>query len=269
MIRIGDFARLGQVSVVTLRYYDEIGLLRPEKVDPLTGYRYYAVGQLPRLNRILALKELDFSLEQIELTLNANLSPDQMRAMLRSKRDEVAQRISAEQRRLVQIDARLRQIELEELMPEFDVVLKTAPAMRVASRRVVIPTNDEVPKYLNPAFSEAAGYVKSQGAKETGPCLALWHSTADTYVDEEAEAMVQIGAALPGTDRVKVYELPPALVASVVHQGSFEAFKQIHITLLRWIEANGYRVVGGYREIYIETKPGQPTTEIQYPVEKI
>ena len=82
MIRIGDFARLGQVSIVTLRHYDEIGLLKPVKVDNFTGYRYYSVGQLPRLNRILALKDLGFSLEQIEKVLNGGLTLDQLRSCL-------------------------------------------------------------------------------------------------------------------------------------------------------------------------------------------
>ena len=61
MIRIGDFARIGQVSIVTLRHYDEIDLLKPIAVDSVTSYRYYSVSQLPRLNRILALKDLGFS----------------------------------------------------------------------------------------------------------------------------------------------------------------------------------------------------------------
>jgi DNA-binding transcriptional MerR regulator len=60
MIKIGDFARLSQVSVVTLRYYDEMDLLKPVNVDPFTGYRFYSSDQLPRLNRILALKDLGF-----------------------------------------------------------------------------------------------------------------------------------------------------------------------------------------------------------------
>ena len=54
MIKIGDFARLSQVSVVTLRYYDEMDLLKPVKVDSFTGYRFYSADQLPRLNRLLA-----------------------------------------------------------------------------------------------------------------------------------------------------------------------------------------------------------------------
>ena len=89
MIKIGDFARLCQISVVTLRHYDDVGLIKPVQVDPFTGYRYYAVGQLPRLNRILALKDLGFSLEQIATVLAEDLNPDQLRGMLMLKRAEV------------------------------------------------------------------------------------------------------------------------------------------------------------------------------------
>jgi DNA-binding transcriptional MerR regulator len=65
VLKIGEFARVNQVSIATLRYYDHCGLLKPLALDPETGYRYYSLDQLPRLNRILALKELGFPLEQI------------------------------------------------------------------------------------------------------------------------------------------------------------------------------------------------------------
>src|SRR5215217_8125548 len=100
MIRIGDFARIGQVSIVTLRHYDEIDLLKPVTVDTVTGYRYYSVAQLPRLNRILALKDLGFSLDQIVQVLNG-LTVEQLRSMLETKQAEFQQRIADEQARLV------------------------------------------------------------------------------------------------------------------------------------------------------------------------
>jgi len=157
MIKIGDFARLSQVSVVTLRYYDEMDLLKPVKVDAFTGYRFYSASQLPRLNRILALKDLGFALEQIKLMLADGLTHEQLRSMLTIQRDEVEQRLADEQGRLSRIEARLRQIEMENKMPNYDVVIKTVPAMLVAARRITIPTNDQVPQYLNPAFDESAG----------------------------------------------------------------------------------------------------------------
>ena len=65
MFKIGEFAQICRVTVRTLRYYDEIGLLKPAHVDPWTGYRYYARDQAARLNRILTLKDLGLSLEQV------------------------------------------------------------------------------------------------------------------------------------------------------------------------------------------------------------
>ena len=271
MIKIGDFARLSQVSVVTLRYYDEMDLLKPVKVDTFTGYRFYAANQLPRLNRILALKDLGFSLEQIRLMLAEGLTSEQLRGMLTVQRQEVEKRLSDEQERLRRIEARLRQIELEDKMPKYDIVIKNTPVMLVASRRVTIPTNDQVPQYLGPAYTEVYNYIREQGARDTGPCFALWHSPADVYENEDAEAVVPIERHLQGTDRVRVYELPSTQVAAVVHQGDFEEFAQGHAALLEWIDANGYRIVGPYREIYIKhdkSELSDSTTEIQFPVEK-
>ena len=271
MIRIGDFARLSQVSVVTLRYYDEMNLFKPVKIDAFTGYRFYSADQLPRLNRILALKDLGFSLEQIRFMLADGLSIEQLRGMLTLQRNEVEKRLSDEQHRLNRIEARLRQIELEDKMPNYDVIIKTVPAMLVAARRVTIPTNDQVPQYLGPAFTETYDYVRKQGARDMGPCFALWHSPADVYENEDAEAVVPIDRPLDESDRVKIYELPPTQVASIVHQGNFEDFTQGHAALLEWIDANGYKIVGPYREVYIQHDKGKQsdsTTEIQFPVEK-
>ena len=271
MIKIGDFARLSQVSVVTLRYYDEMNLLKPVRVDDFTGYRYYSADQLPRLNRILALKDLGFSLDQIKLMLTDGLSAEQLRSMLTVQKHEVEKRLADEQQRLLRIEARLRQIELEDKMPAYDVVLKTVPAMWVATCRVTIPTNDQVPEYLKPAYAKVYDYLRKEGIRDNGLCLTLWHSPADVYENEDAEAVVPVDRMLLGTDDVRVYELPSTQVASVVHQGDFAEFTQGHAALLEWIDANGYKIVGPYREVYIKhdkSNLSDTTTEIQFPIEK-
>src|ERR1700694_3877511 len=104
MFKIGDFSKLSMVSVKALRYYDELGLLRPERVDEFTGYRYYAAGQLTRLNRILVLKDLGLSLQQIALLLDQELSADQIRGMLRLKQSELRQQIDDGRARLARVD---------------------------------------------------------------------------------------------------------------------------------------------------------------------
>lgn len=156
-------------------------------------------------------------------------------------------------------------------MPNYDVVLKNTPAMLVASRRVTIPTNDQVPQYLDAAYMEVYSYIHEQGAKKTGPHFTLWHSPSDVYENEDTEAIVPIDRPLKGTDRVKVYELPSTQVAAVVHQGNFEEFQQGHAAILEWIDANGYQIAGPYREIYIKHDKGElsdSTTEVQFAVEK-
>ncbi|MBI5828307.1 MAG: MerR family transcriptional regulator, partial [Chloroflexi bacterium] len=82
MFRIGDFSKLGQVTARTLRLYDELSMLRPTQIDQFTDYRYYTIEQLPRLNRILALKDLGFSLEEIADLLNGKVKEDRLYEML-------------------------------------------------------------------------------------------------------------------------------------------------------------------------------------------
>jgi DNA-binding transcriptional MerR regulator len=270
-MKIGDFARLGQVSVVTLRHYDECGLLKPIRIDRFTGYRYYSVSQLPRLNRILALKDLGFSLEQIEQVLNGGLTPERLHGMLTLKHAQVEQHIATEQARLARITTRLRQIELEDKMSQYDVVLKNIPSMKVVSRRITIPTNDEVPKYLDSAFTEIWEYVTAQQGTAVGPHFTIWHQSPDVYTDEVVDAILPVNKALAGTDRIDVYELEETLVASAVHHGDFEDFTQLHTAILQWIEANGYEPVGGYREVYIKHNPNDysdSVTEVQFPVKR-
>ena len=105
MLSIGDFARHGRVSVRMLRHYDLIGLLAPARVDPASGYRFYEVGQLTRLNRIIALKELGFTLDQVGRMLDDAVTGAEMRGMLALRRADLEQRIAADRERLVRVEA--------------------------------------------------------------------------------------------------------------------------------------------------------------------
>lgn len=132
MFTIGDFARYGRVSARMLRHYDEIGLLRPDRTDPSTGYRYYGAAQLARLNRIIALKDLGFTLQQVRAVLDEAVGPEELRGMLRLRRTELEAAMAAAAARLAQVEARLRSIESEGHMSKDDVVIKKVPAVRVA-----------------------------------------------------------------------------------------------------------------------------------------
>jgi DNA-binding transcriptional MerR regulator len=133
MLKIGEFSRLSQVTIKTLHHYDELGLIKPAHIDPVTNYRFYTVEQLPRIHRIMALKEMGLSLEQIGIMLEKELSTDEMRGMLHFKQAELHQEMREAQRQLVMVEFRLRMIEAEINFPELDVVIKKLEAMRFLS----------------------------------------------------------------------------------------------------------------------------------------
>lgn len=267
MLTIGDFSKLSRVPVKTLRYYDEVGLFKPIEVDRFTSYRYYSASQLPRLNRILALKDLGFSLEQVAQVLNEGLSPEQLRGMFRLKHAELQQRVVQEQERLARVEARLRQIETEETMPTYDVIVKNVESQLVASIRSIIQRYQDVGQL----FGEVYAHLRQGEA----PGLAIWHDDGYKASNIDAEAIVPLKSRVPGTERVKVYELPAATMASTVHHGSYATLNLAYDAALRWIETNGYKIVGPNRELYLYcTQPVRQddesyVTELQFPVEKV
>ncbi len=268
MLKIGDFSKLAQVSVKTLRHYGKLGLLQPAWIDRFTGYRYYTVEQLPRLNRILALKDLGFSLEQIQRLLQDDLSAAELRGMMRMKHAELERRLQAEQVRLARVEARLRRIEQEGTMPPHEVVLKTVPTQRVVGIRDVIPGYRE----LAGLFDELRVFLRQQHVilDAASPRIGIYYDP--DYRDQEIDA--EAAAALPGplreTGRVIVHDLPGAeTMACAVHQGGYEAMSDVYNTMMAWIETNGYLVTGPNREIYLQgpvTELGG-ITEVQIPVQ--
>jgi effector-binding domain-containing protein len=280
MIRIGDFSKLSRVSIKTLRFYDEMGLLKPVSVDRINGYRYYEFGQLPRLHRILALKDLGFSLEQIGQLLDEGLTPEQMRGMLILRRAEIRQRVEEELERLERVEARLRQIEQEDSMPKYEVVIKKVESLKVASVRGVVPT----PPEQGPLWEELGGYLVAKHIRTIGPCLTLYHDDEYKERDWDLEVCEPIDINLPETSRVKVRTLPAVdTMACTVHHGPFTTINEAYQALMKWVEANGYRICGPSREVYLReaernteggpvlVSQGDPETitEVQIPVEKM
>ena len=271
MLKIGDFSKLSQLSVKTLRYYDDLGLLKPAEVDRFTGYRYYTAEQFLRLNRIVALKDLGFPLEQIRQLLDEELPVAQMRGMLRLRQAETEQKVEAEVARLARVEARLRQIEQEGRMPPYEVVLKKVDAKTVASVREVAPTYSDIGRLIGKVFA----YLGQQGIRPEGPPMGIYHDPEYRERDVDIEACVPITGPAQGGARVGVRELPAVeAMVSVVHQDSYDTISQAYAALMAWIEANGYRIAGPSRETYLRgpedagRDQASYVTEVQFPVEK-
>ena len=273
MIRIGDFSKLSRVSVKTLRFYDEMGLLKPIEVDRFTGYRYYEFDQLPRLYRILALKDLGFSLEEIGRLLEGEVSVEQMRGMLKLRQAEIRQRVEEEAARLERVELWLREIEQEDSMSKYDVVIKKIEPHQVASVRGVVPT----PPDQRSLWDELLNYLQQKSARMIGPPMAIYHDKEFKARDWDIEVVMPLTDNIPSGQQVKVYELPGAeKMACVVHTGPFATIGEAYDALAKWIDQNGYQIVGPGRELNLRLPDklgdqNDPNTvnEIQFPVEKV
>lgn len=276
MIRIGDFSKLSCVTVKALRFYDEMGLLKPVSVDPYTGYRYYEFDQLLRVNRILALKDLGFLIEEIGQLLAGDLTPEQMRGMLKLRQADLRLKVQEESERLERVEARLKQIEQENHMPHYDIVIKKVEPILAATVRGVVPT----PPEQGPLWHDLDRYLRTQHVRPLdAPCLTVYYDDEYRQRDWDLEVCAPLENPAPDAGRVKVRTLEGVeMMACTIHRGPFTGINDAYKALARWVDANGYRVCGHAREVYLRSArpaPGgvsqtdpETVTEIQYPVEK-
>jgi DNA-binding transcriptional MerR regulator len=270
MLGIGDFARHGRVSVRMLRHYDAIGLLRPAHVDRLTGYRSYDAGQLSRLNRIVALKGLGFTLQQVRSILDDEVGVEELRGMLRLRRAELQSQIAADTARLAHVEARLRTIEKEGAVPSDDVQIKRVAGVRVAELAAVAASFEpgSIGPIIGPLYGQLRDRLDAAGLSPTGPDIAY-------YEDAPSGDGVLVHAAIPvdagpGEGRdfaiVDLREIEQA--ATILHRGAMDDVMPTIQALARWIDANGYRPLGYNRELYIEIGENRDlwVTELQEPV---
>lgn len=279
MLKIGDFSQLGQVSVRTLRHYDEMGLLKPTHIDRYTDYRYYSVEQLSRLNRILALKDLGLSLEQVAHVLNESPTADQLRSIFAAKQAEIEQHLMENRAKLERVAARLRHIEQEGKLPDYEVTLKQAEPVTIAASRRVVPTIADMATIRCRLFTDVYAWLDQERIRPSGPELAVYHSRSYTEqdIDMEAGVVVPDGAATGRTSPTQVTTRQLSNVkemASVLFQGNFYDVGQSMVALFTWMGENNYSSCGPYREIHLFGRENDlpnvesVVVEMQIPVEK-
>lgn len=276
MFRIGEFAQIAQVSARQLRHYDQLGLLRPGHTDPRSAYRYYSIRQLPRLNSILALKELGLTLEQIEPLLENRISPEELRGMLAMKRAQVEQSLRAEETRLRHIESRIAEIDRQGRIEGFDVIVKSVAAVPFLSVRRSFEGMDEVVSMIRT--------IAQEGARQIRPALRdKLMVVARNDVDDEALDL-DIGFSLTRQSNASIRvsgnclllasELPAVpTMATIVRPGTNAVSHSSFAAIGTWIEANQYEIAGPCREVFLEPitePPGfeRALVEIQFPVRR-
>ena len=268
MFNIGDFARLAGVTVRMLRHYDSLGLLVPAHVDAVTGYRRYAAAQLPRLNRLVALKGLGLTLAQVGPVLDAQVGPEALRGMFTLRRAQIEAQMESDRARLASIEARLRTIEKEGTMSELEFVEKALPPLRLAQMTGRVTDVNELGGQVGPAFDRLTRGLTAAGVPTGLPSFA-W------YAGDAAGTTWGVGyttsrEAVDDVEGAEVSELPACERAlTVIHRGSMATIGDTWQALATAADSRGLTTYAPCREVYIEAPMDDQdawVTELQQPV---
>jgi DNA-binding transcriptional MerR regulator len=271
MFSIGEFARHGRVSVRMLRHYDAIGLLRPACVDPASGYRFYQASQLAELNRVIALKDLGFTLQQVQAILEEKVTAAELRGMLKLRRAEIHAQIEAETARLARVEARLLTIEDEARVPADGVVIKHLAPVRVGELTGEAAGYEPaaITPVIQPLYCDLWRRMASAGVTAAGPAVAYYEDTPTGDGGIVVHAAVPVVEEADGDHGFGVVDLAEVQsAAAIIHHGSMDDVISTGQALARWIDANGYRSAGYAREVTLEwsADPDQWVTELQQPI---
>lgn len=271
MLKIGDFSQLSRISIKMLRHYDEIGLLDPAQVDPITGYRYYSEEQLPVAGRIQVLKNMGFGLAPIAQILAKYHDSRQMEQFLLIRQKELEEQARMTQQRLQLLGNTINWLRKDGNIMDYDVTLKVLPERYVVSLRKVIPSYD------------CEGLLWQQMMQEIGPQnvqmatpsygLAVFHDEGFKESDVDVEVQCCVSGSYEDTENVRFKTVAPIQIASSTYKGSYDQITRVNSAVANWIKDNGYEFAGKSFCIYhvspSETEnPEELVTEVCFPVKK-
>lgn len=275
MFRIGEFSKLSGLTIDTLYHYEKMNILLPQNIDRYTGYRYYEANQLLIVNKILALKDSDLTLEEISEILKRDLSVSYFVDLLEKKAAHLEEGLNKEFNRLERLRTNIFLIKNGGIPIMNEITIKKVEPILVASIRISFPCN-EFDSRLEIMWKEVNEYIVSKGGKCTIPCMMLYHTgwwDMDDTKTLDVEVVEPITRRIEKNEKHLVYELPKVeKMVCIVHKGPLTTIGKTNDTLFDWIRENGYIKKGPVREIYHkgewETKdPNEFITELQVPIE--
>lgn len=269
MFKIGDFSKLSFVSIRMLRYYDEVGIFKPIKVDTFTGFRYYSANQLPIIYQIVELRDLGFNVSEINQYLNED-SKQKKEMLLQKKLQEIESNIATEQFKYEKIKFVIQNIHKEKKNMNYEVKIKSVPSYNMLALREAIPAYDRE----GDLWSKLGEYMKQNGItpKQNGICFAAYYDETKLESGVDVEVLQEVDelgkASAPFEFRTTN---PLACVASIMITGPYTNIAPAFTFLGAWLEENDHQIVGSPRQIpfkgpWNETDPNNYLTEIQIPI---
>ncbi len=268
MYRIGDFSKMSKTTIKALRYYDEVGLLKPEYVDEITNYRFYSTDQLMKLHSIKALRQIGLSIGEIKLITEGH----QAKELLEKRKNALKKEIAQGTEQLSRLEFILSGKE-EEGMMNYQATIKELPKCTVYSKKMTVPNYDAYFKLI-PKIGEQV-MEKYPDLKCSVPeyCFIVYldneYKEEDFHV-EFCEAVIEMKEDF---DDIKFKKVAGTTAVSVMHKGSYKNISEAYTYAFKWIDENGYEAADSPRESYIDgiwNKENEEDwlTELQVPIRK-
>ena len=265
MFRIGEFSKMGKTTIKALRYYDEIGLLKPEEIDKFTSYRFYTTDQLFRLHQIQAYRQVGLSIDEIKLIISGHDAS----AILQKRKAEIMDTIAEGASQLSRIEFILK----GENAMNYAATIKELPECIVYSKKMTVPSIDAYFTMI-PPIGEAI-VKKYPNLKCTSPeyCFIVYLDGECREADINIEFCEAVTQTWPDFDDIVFKEINPTTAVSVMHKGSYSGLVGAYAFAFKWIEENGYVASDSPRESYIDgiwnkENEGDWLTELQIPIAK-
>ena len=267
MFRIGEFSKISKTTIKALRYYDEVGLLKPEEIDKFTSYRYYTTEQLVMIHRIQAFRQVGLSIDEIKLIMAGYDAA----AILQQRRTELMGELAEGANRLSRIEFILHG--KGNNFMNYAATIKELPGCIVYSKKMTLPDYSAYFEVI-PAIGEAIS-KKYPELKCATPeyCFVVYLDGEYKEKDINIEFCEAVEKAWPDFDDIKFKEVKSATVVSVLHKGPYTTLSQAYAYTLKWIDENGYTSTDHPRESYIDgiwNKDSEEDwlTELQIPIRK-
>ena len=268
MYRIGEFSKMTKTTVKTLHYYDQVGLLKPNDVDIMTGHRYYATEQLMTLHKIQSLRQIGISIDQIKLILSGQSSKE----ILEKRRLEVVNELKNYEEQLSRIEFILSGKE-EEKMMNYQATIKELPECIVYSKKMTVPNYNAYFDVI-PAIGQKV-LEKYPDLKCANPeyCFIVYLDGEYKETDIRIEFCEAVTELKEDFDDIKFKKVNKTNAISVMHKGPYVGLSKAYAYAFEWIENNGYTTSGNPRENYIDgiwNKENEEDwlTELQIPIVK-
>ncbi|MFV0394099.1 MAG: MerR family transcriptional regulator [Coprobacillaceae bacterium] len=269
-MRIGDFSKLTKVSVRMLRYYDKEGLLKPEMIDPITGHRIYAVDQVSLLQKIIMLRDLNFSITEIRQIVN-HWDKEYLLQHMQGKLKEIYDMIETEKKRAIKIEEAINHIQLDEIETHYNVTLKEVPELTIISLRRKVESHFEEEKLWNELYAYVSKHHITIDQTRYNN-LAIYH---DEHLEESLDIEVAyiVKDVKEGHQDIQYRTLEAVTyMASMMVYGPYENLEKAYASFVQWLlNHTQYSIGSTSRQITIvdyrhTDNPKEYLTEIQIPL---